>query len=283
MSKYIAALLLLASVVRGAPPAWASPLPSASTPSNDDPVALLKDTMDHLGKDKDHPYIIPYCGGQSMNISAENAGFLPQSDSTGDTTLPDNLHILMVGLDTPFDVTPYDNALAAFIIDLQMPASHPEWADDFNITALMFTSKSKAKFDGRNLLSNDPSKKVVMQLAFSFTSEFSATDDDSIESADSSVYACITSPFVRMPLPDSLNEASTLTSKDAGKYVVELGYILTVGPRVNVSEIFFSDVYLTCLPAPTPAELADQGITYWKKEISPGRFVLSPALAAARK
>ena len=83
MSKYIAAFLLLASVVRGAPPAWASPTPSASASSAVDPLALLQDTMDHLGKDKDHPYIIPYCAGESKNISVENAGFLPHSDSTG--------------------------------------------------------------------------------------------------------------------------------------------------------------------------------------------------------
>ena len=57
MSKYIAAFLLLAPVVKGAPPAWASPTTSAS--SAVDPLALLQDTMDHLGKDQDHPYIIP--------------------------------------------------------------------------------------------------------------------------------------------------------------------------------------------------------------------------------
>ena len=78
MIKNLALLAASAILISGT---YSAPAPVASPAV--DALAMLKQSVNDLGKDAQHPYVIPYCGAEPILISTENAGFLPKSDEAG--------------------------------------------------------------------------------------------------------------------------------------------------------------------------------------------------------
>ncbi|TPX46249.1 hypothetical protein SeLEV6574_g03327 [Synchytrium endobioticum] len=243
----------------------AAPAPAQSSEQNNqDEFTMLKDAFNLVGKTPEHPFTIPYCGGAPVTISTVNAGVLPKTDENGDLALPDTIAVVLADMEQPVDLTPYDNALGVLIMDMQLPADRPEWAQNLSMTGLLFTSNSSAKFDLSRLSSSNLKDRIIMNMAFSFMTTFDEIDDDDEES----VFTVITQPAARIPITDALlapSEALDISALDLkAKYLTEMGFVVSKGADVDVSEISFSDILLMCLPAPTTEELAEQGMIFWK-------------------
>ncbi|TPX31942.1 hypothetical protein SmJEL517_g04863 [Synchytrium microbalum] len=226
-------------------------LAAAQTTTN--VTAAIQEQYALLGTDNAHPYVIPYCEAPPINISLADAGFFPRNDTDMSTDF------MVINVTTPIDLTPYDNARGIMIVDYQLPAGVSEASANMSVTQVLFTAKDAMTYDSQLVNSS-----ITMQVAFTVISASNAT----AAGGSPSKYTVLGSPSIRAPVPDGTN--TTLTAADAGEFVVELGLLVMHNPTFDATKVFFTDMVLRCLPAPSVADLVSQNITFYSNETSPG-------------